>query len=168
MKNKMKKNALTPTVCLIGLTALLIAALSPTPSYAQGAPVAVRGDRIEGVWDSQIAIIDCSSGTVLASFRGLGSFIRGGSNIQTNNLPPGSGSPAFGRWEKLGHGHYSGTFRFFAFANGVFSGVQRVTRDIQLDAGGDTFTSVIATEFYDSNGNLISTGCGTEAATRVE
>ena len=43
-----------------------------------------------------------------------------------------------------------------------------MTRDIQLDPGGATFSSVIATELFDPNGNLIGSGCGLEAATRVE
>jgi hypothetical protein len=168
MKNKMTNTRLARSASLFGLAAVLFLGFASASNSAQGAPDQRRGDPIEGVWDSQITITDCVSGTVLANFRGLGSLIRGGSNIQTNNLPPGSGSPAFGRWEKLSQGHYSATFRFFAFANGVFSGTQRVTRDIQLDPGGDTFTSVLSTEFYDPNGNLIATGCGTEVATRVE
>ena len=168
MKNKMTTTRLVCRTSLFGWAALLVFALSPASQAASAALDQRRGDPIEGVWESQITITDCTSGTVLASFRGLGSFIRGGANIQTNNLPPGAGSPALGRWERIGQGHYSAAFRFYAFANGVFSGTQRVSRDIQLEPGADTFTSVLSTEFYDPNGNLVATGCGSEAATRVE
>jgi hypothetical protein len=168
MRNKISKTACKPAAFLCGCAAFFVLALSSSVCSAQSLPGKVRGDKIEGVWDSQVTIVDCTNGTVLASFRGLGIFVRGGSNIQTNNLPPGPGPTALGQWEKLGGGHYTVSSRFFAFANGVFTGVQRVTRDIQLAPDGDTFTSVVATEFYDPNGNLVGTGCGTEAATRVE
>lgn len=165
MKNKIQKTAVAS---LLGWATVLAITFTPALSSAQGAAGQTRGDKIEGVWDSQVTITDCSSGTILATFRGLGLFIRGGALTQTNNQPPGLGSPSLGHWEKLSNGRYTATFRFFAFASGVFSGVQRVTRDIQLDQAGDTFSSVIATEFFDPNGNLVGSGCGLETATRVE
>lgn len=59
--------------------------------------------------------------------------------------------------------------RAFTFdANGAFTGVRRITRDMQLDTGGNTFSSVISAEIFDPNGNLIATLCGTETSTRVE
>lgn len=168
MNNKIKKTALTTVVSLVGLANLLASSPSPAATSAQSAAAQLRGDRIEGVWDSQVTITDCTTGNVLVTFRGLGLFARGGANTQTNNQPPGLASPGFGRWDNLGGGHYLATLRFFAFANGVFTGVQRVARDIQLDPGAATFSSVISTEFFDPNGNLVGTGCGLEAATRVE
>ena len=167
MKNKIMKTVPRWAVSLLGLATLLVITLSPASSSGQDLAGQNRGDRIEGVWDSQVTITDCATGNVLGSFRGLGMFIRGGSLTQTNNQPPGLGSPSFGQWRKLGAGHYTATFRFFAFASGVFSGVQKVSRDIQLSPSDDTFTSVISSEFFDPNGNLIASGCGTETSTRV-
>lgn len=42
-----------------------------------------------------------------------------------------------------------------------------MTRDIQLDPGGNTFTSDVSFETSDTAGNVIVTGCGTETSVRV-
>lgn len=166
MKTKLMKSYLAAAVSILGLSALL--AFTPTSGSAQGAPEQMRGDRIEGVWDSQVSIVDCNSGTVIAGFRGLGMFIRGGSLTQTNNMPPTLSSPSMGRWQRLGRGHYTATFRFFRFLpDGSYTGTQKVTRDIQLDASGNTFTSDVSFETSDTAGNVIATGCGTETSVRV-
>lgn len=127
-----------------------------------------QASRIEGVWDSDVTIQDCSSGTVLATFRGLGLFIRGGALEQTNNMPPTLGKAALGQWQYLGGSHYTAHFQFYRYdATGVWLGTQKVTRDIQLDPHGASFTGVIASTLLDVNDNVIATGCGVEAATRV-
>lgn len=163
MKSKLSKRTLASTLALLGAIGILATSLP-----AQAAPDQRSGDRIEGVWDSQIHIVDCPSGAVLASFRGLGLFIRGGSLTQTNNMAPFLSSPSFGSWHALGGGHYSATFRFFRFLpDGTNTGLQKVTRDIQLDPAGSTFTGTVAFETYDTAGNLIASGCGTETSTRV-
>jgi hypothetical protein len=168
MKDKNMKIALASLVSILGLTALLFT-LSPASSSAQRSDGSDRGDRIEGGWDSQVTLTDCQTSNVLATFRGLGMFIRGGSLAQTDNQPPGLFSPGFGTWQHVGGGHYAATFRFFTFdANGAFTGVGRVSRNIQLDRDGNTFSSVISSEIFDTNGNLIATLCGTETATRAE
>jgi hypothetical protein len=168
MKDKNKKTALASIVSIFGLTALLFI-LASASSSAQSSDGRDRGDRIEGVWDSQVTLTDCQTGNVSATFRGLGTFIRGGSLAQTDNQPPGLFSPGFGRWQHSSGGHYTATFRLFTFdANGAFTGVARVSRDIQLDRSGNTFSSVISSEIFDPNGNLIATLCGTETATRAD
>ena len=168
MKDKNKKTALASVASILGLTALLFM-LSPASSSAQRSDGPDRGDRIEGVWDSQVTLTDCQNGNVLATFRGLGMFTRGGSLAQTDNQPPGLFSPGFGRWQHVDGGHYAATFRFFTFdASGAFTGTGRVSRNIQLDRDGNTFSCVISSEIFDPNGNLIATLCGTETATRVE
>lgn len=82
--------------------------------------------------------------------------------------PPFLSSPSLGRWQPLGGGHYSATFRFFRFLpDGTNTGLQKVTRDIQLDPGGSTFTGTVSFETSDTAGNVIATGCGTETSVRV-
>jgi hypothetical protein len=160
MKDKAKKNIMA---IMAGAAGLLLCILTPSPAMARGA-----AERIEGVWTSDVTIKDCSSGTILATFNGLGMFMRGGALLQTNNMNPALASPSAGHWEFEGHGLYSATFQFFRFdTTGAWTGVQKVTRDIQLAKDGATFTSTIAFTTYDVNGNVIATGCGTENATRV-
>jgi hypothetical protein len=160
MKDKTKKIILNS---VLGLAGLLICGLTPSSVMAGG-----TAERIEGVWMSDVTIKDCSSGTILATFHGLGMFIRGGALLQTNNMNPALASPSAGHWEYHGQGLYTATFQFFRFdTTGTWTGVQKVTRDIQLARDGATFTSTIAFTTYDVNGNVIASGCGTEAATRV-
>ena len=160
MKDKTKKIILSS---ILGGAALLICTLTPSSAMAGGA-----GERIEGVWMSDVTIKDCSSGTIFATFHGLGTFIRGGALLQTNNMNPALASPSEGHWEYQGQGQYTASFQFFRFdSTGTWTGLQKVTRDIQLARDGTTFTSTIAFTTYDVNGNVIASGCGTEAASRV-
>ena len=52
-------------------------------------------------------------------------------------------------------------------AGGVFEGMTRVTRQIQMAGDGKSFTSVVSTQFFDITDTLIAEGCGKESATRV-
>jgi hypothetical protein len=165
-KDTMKRNILSSIAVVCGLAALFAVTLRATATEAQTA--LNQTTRIEGLWDSNVTIQDCNTGTVLATFRGLGLFIRGGALEQTNNLPPILGKAALGQWQHLGGSHYSAQFQFYRYdATGVWLGTQKVTRDIQLAPGGASFTGVIASTVLDVNDNVIGTGCGVEAATRV-
>jgi hypothetical protein len=125
--------------------------------------------KIEGVWESQVTVRVCQTGTPIITFRGMTMFIRGGSLIATNATPPTTGGPAFGKWQYLGGRRYIAAFRFFQFnPDGSLAGVRRVTRDITLGQGGDDFIATISFQTFDANDNLIGTGCSTETAKRVE
>jgi hypothetical protein len=69
----------------------------------------------------------------------------------------------------MGHRtYYSAPFQFFNFnEDGSFAGVQKITRTIAIAADGNTYTSQVNFASYDPNGNLLFSGCGTEAATRL-
>ena len=166
MKPETKNNIITAT--LLAVTALLTCALAPSVATAQQPePQSARG-RLAGVWESNVTITNCQTGAVLASFRGLGKFDPDGGLEQMNNMPPALGKIGLGSWQYTGAQHYVATFEFFRFdATGAYSGIQKVTRDIVLVPGSNTFTSTIAFISYDLNGNPIATGCGTETATRV-
>ena len=162
----MKRNILKSMALVCGLATLLTGTLATTATEAQTSRY--QGNKIEGVWESDVTVQDCSTGTVFATFRGLGLFIRGGALEQTNNMSPTLGKVALGQWQYLGGAHYTAHFQFYRFdSTGVWLGTQKVTRDIQLDPGGASFTAVIATTTLDVNDNVIATGCGVESATRV-
>ncbi|MGH9693199.1 MAG: hypothetical protein ACRD5Z_03575 [Bryobacteraceae bacterium] len=166
MKTKSKQNILVAS--LLGLAALFTITLLPAPALAHDVASESSRAGIAGLWESTVEITNCQSGTVLATFRGLGLFHRGGGLEQQNNMSPILGKTALGSWQYLGANHFAATFRFFRFdPNGIYIGIQKVTRDIQLDAVGNTFTSVISSTTYDVNNNIIATGCGTETATRA-
>lgn len=167
MKDKIKKNALGSIASVLGLAALLTCALSPASATAQN-PLPQNPGALEGGWYSNVTIQDCQSGNVLTTFQGLGVFHPDGVLEQNNNISPILGKLGLGHWQSLGGRHYTATFLFFRFdSTGVWTGTQKVTRDIQLDNQDRTFTSVISFTTFDVNGNPIATGCGTETATRV-
>ena len=126
-----------------------------------------KAERIIGVWDSQVTIRSCQTGAALATFRAMETILGDGGLVDTNAAPPSTRGPGFGRWEYLGGTQYKATFRFFLYnPDGTFAGVRRVSRIIELD--GDNLMSTVSIEVFDPNDVLISTGCGTELAKRVE
>lgn len=157
-----KMNCPVIVAALLGLVTLFAGSPSVPAAEAQR-PQAT----IAGVWDSAVTITNCN-GTVLANFRGLGLFGADGSLEQTNNMPPTLGKIGLGLWHSLGQQHYTATFEFFRFdATGAYLGTQMVSRDIQLDRAGNSFTSTIAFTSYDPNGAVVASGCGTETSVRV-
>jgi hypothetical protein len=167
-ESTMKRNILQSIALVCGLAALFTGTFSPASANGQNSLAENRAARIEGVWDSDVTILNCETGDVLGTFRGLGLFIRGGALEQTNNMSPVLGSASLGHWQYLGGHNYTSTFQFFAFSSaGVWTGTTKVTREITLGQDGSTFSSVISSTFLDVNGNVIATGCGTETAIRV-
>lgn len=154
----MKKSVLKSIVSLSALVALSLAPLTLA---------APSGADLTGVWDSQVTLTDCN-GNTLVSFEAYGMFNTGGTFTSTDNTPPGRQSIGFGTWRKTGPRTYAAPFQFFNFnADGTFAGTQKITRTITLAANGASYTSVVNFQSLDPSGNVIFSGCGTEAATRL-
>jgi hypothetical protein len=120
---------------------------------------------IEGVWDSTVTLQVCGGGPVLRTFRALNLFEDDGSLVATSEAVP---PPSLGRWRWLGGRTYRAQFQFMRLgAGGVFEGMTRVTRHIQMAADGKSFTSVVSTQVFDVTDTLFAEGCGKESATRV-
>jgi hypothetical protein len=123
--------------------------------------------RLQGVWDSQVTLTDCN-GFTLAEFRAFEMFHQGGTLTSTDNTPPTLHGPGFGTWQHVGVGKYTAPFQFFNFnADGTFAGTQKIDREIQLAADGNSYTSTVTFASYDPDGNQIFSGCGSEVATRL-
>jgi hypothetical protein len=123
---------------------------------------------IEGAWESSVTLQDCRSGAVLRTFKGLTVLHRGGTASATNNLPPTSGSPAYGTWKRASiAGSFDISLRFFRFnPDGSWAGAQNLRRRVtQLD--GNTLSGTVSAQVLDSAGNILQSVCGSEAATRV-
>jgi hypothetical protein len=125
-------------------------------------------DDIEGAWESSVTLQDCRTGAVLRVFKGLTVLHRGGTASATNNLPPTSGSPAYGAWRRASiAGAFDISLRFFRFnPDGSWAGAQNLRRRVtQLD--GNTLSGTVSAEVLDTAGNILQVVCGSEAATRV-
>ncbi|HEX4973269.1 MAG TPA: hypothetical protein VFV69_19660 [Steroidobacteraceae bacterium] len=143
----------------------LIAALPATTFGGEVETLFHSRPSIEGVWDSTVTLQVCGGGPVLRTFRALNLFEDDGSLVATSEAVP---PPSLGRWRWLGGRTYRAQFQFMRLgASGVFEGMTRVTRHIQMAADGKSFTGVVSTQVFDVTDTLLAEGCGKESATRV-
>ena len=146
--------------------ALLVSLIAALPATTFGGDL-FYGARpsLEGVWDSTVTLQVCGGGPVLRTFRALNLFEDDGSLVATSEAVP---PPSLGRWRWLGGRAYRAQFQYLRLgAGGVFEGMTRVTRQIQMAADGKSFTSVVSTQFFDVSDTLFAEGCGKESARRV-
>jgi hypothetical protein len=74
-----------------------------------------------------------------------------------------------GTWRHLRARNYTAVDRFFVFkADGSFAGTQETTRDIELGANADEYTGTATSAFFNPADQLVSPGCATSTATRLE
>jgi hypothetical protein len=152
---------------------LLVAAMALGVSDVAGA-----GDRMEGVWDVQVTILSACgpTGVPVGGLPSIITFTRDGKVIETAGtplvgpLPVLRVSPGLGTWQHLGRRNYTAAFTFFRInvpAN-TFAGTPKISEAIELSKGGDEFTATGTSEVFDTNGDLIQTGCNTLTGTRLE
>ncbi len=84
------------------------AAIAQSTTAATAAP-----EPLEGTWQSEITIRDCTTGAVTTTFHGLTAFHRSGTVAADNNMPPGTNGIAAGTWKKGSTGRYDVSLRFF-------------------------------------------------------
>jgi hypothetical protein len=145
--------------------ATVIALVTQTSTLAQS-PQKQQG--IEGVWDATITIVRCDTGAAIGTGHAILMFIAGGS--LTDITPDSVHSAGLGTWRHLRGPNYTVIDRFFVFnTDGSFSGTQVVTRpDIALIRTDNKYTNTATSEFFNSADQLVSTGCSTVIATRLD
>jgi hypothetical protein len=126
-----------------------------------------QADPMEGVWESVVTQRDCTSSATLATFRASQIMHRGGGLTDTNAAPPASRGVGFGNWARQSDGRYAIKFRFFRYnADGSVAGTSVVTSTRTLAADGNSTTGDTRAEVRDSAGQVLSTICVSDAATR--
>jgi hypothetical protein len=126
--------------------------------------------RLEGAWRVQLTVRDCQTNAALRTFPALFTFAKGGTlTATTAGQSPALFTPNLGVWEHTRGNTYSAVSEAFVFSPvGVWIQTHRLTRAIELDRDADEFTDTVTLEIFDTNHNLIVTGCGTSAAHRFE
>ena len=128
-------------------------------------------DPVEGVWESVVTVKDCSSGAVLASFRGVAVHHRGGTVSADNSRPPATRGAAFGTWKRTAGGAgnaYTATFVFMRFnPDSSLAGTQKVQRSFTLGADGNSLAGTNAVQIIDAAGVVLQQGCATETGVRT-
>ena len=159
----MKKMSLR-AISVAALAIILVLAAAQIPASGQG-----KARRLEGTWRTSGTVINCQTGATIALFLGLNTFMDGGSMFATGASNPALTSTGYGVWEHAGGRSFTNTIVSFRFnADGSFAGTQKVTRQIELDAIGDQFSSTNSLEIADATGNVIATRCSTETGHRLE
>lgn len=146
------------------LAAILVLVAAQTPVSGQG-----KARKIEGTWSVQGTARNCQTGAEIATFLGLNTFVAGGSMIATGAINPASLSTGHGVWEHAGGRSFTNTVVSFRFnPDGTFAGTQKVTRNIEIGASSDDFSSTNSVELADTAGNVIATRCSAEIGQRLE
>jgi hypothetical protein len=156
---------------MLKILAAPIAALA----LLSAAPAHARPLTLDGVWQTTITLVNCSTGTAVAPpFTSLLSFAGDGTESEATNNPilqTGQRSTAFGVWKRTG----AATFHMDTYALILFStsgpppikaGSQQIHQDITLS--GKTWTSHATLQFFDTSGALVSSGCATASAALLD
>jgi hypothetical protein len=135
------------------------------------APAQARTASLNGVWQTTITLVNCSTGSAVApAFTSLLTFAGDGTESEATNNPvlqPGQRSTAYGVWRRTG----ASTFHMDTFALILFStsgpppikaGSQQIHQDIVL--AGNSWTSHATIQFFDTTGAPVSSGCATASA----
>lgn len=124
--------------------------------------------KLEGTWRVQVTLRNCQSGEALRAFPALLTFAQGEMVIGTTTaFSPALRSPDHGVWEQTGRRTFSAVTEAFLFnPAGAWATTQRITQAIKIGGDPDEFNSNAKIEFFDTNGNLTSTGCATVVAHR--
>jgi hypothetical protein len=125
-------------------------------------------DPIVGVWIADAARVDCNSGAVLASFKGMQVFHHGGTLTDTNSAAPTTRGPGFGTWWRDGE-HYVARFRFARyFPDGNLDGYTVVTRTAVLGDGGDMAMATSTIEIRNASDFVVARACARDTAQRLQ
>ena len=156
--------ALIPSIITLGLVQ---ACGGSSDAVAQAAQPA--SDPYEGVWEAVAQRRDCTTGAVIATFRGAQTIHRGGTLSDTNAAPPTTRGPGMGIWSRNADGTYAVKFRFYTYnADGTWSGTAVIASTRTLSADGNTYNGNTTSEVLDTAGNIVARTCVTDVGTRFK
>jgi hypothetical protein len=151
--------------------ALVLASMLVLESGLRAGPQSQsQAGRIEGTWRVQLTVRNCQTGEPLRSFPALFIFGPGGTlSYTTAGQSPAVFTPGVGVWGHTNGNTYSAVAEAFVFSPaGALIQTHRLTRAIELSSDANEFTDTVALEIFDTNRNLIATGCATSAGRRFE
>src|SRR6266851_2566330 len=153
----------------LALTAMLIPKIGLSARAAQSEESESHAKGLQGTWRVQLTVRDCQTGVALRTFPALFSFAKGGTLTETTaGLLPALSTTGLGVWRHTYGQAYSAVSESFVFSTtGVWT-THRLTRAIEIANDGNTFTDTVGLQIFDTNGNVIVTGCGTTVGSRFE
>ena len=156
------------SIALITVTAaasLLLVQACGGDALAQAASDA---DPVEGVWESTLTVKDCTSGAVLATFKGQSVLHRGGTLSADNSQPTVTRGAAYGTWKRGTGNAYTSTLVFMRFnPDTTLAGTQKVVRSFTLAADGNSLTGTNAAQIINTAGVVLQQACVSEIGART-
>jgi hypothetical protein len=120
---------------------------------------------IDGVWSLSVTVVDCQTNAPIRTVASLQQFRPDGSLTETANSA--SRGISEGVWGFASDSTVATVYWFYRYnPDGTFRSRASATNKITLGQP-DHFTAVGMVKDYDANGNLLSTGCVTQTATRL-
>lgn len=175
MKRMSKSIPRAISVCALSLTIAGMVYLASrfnvqADNRAEQGPSESQAPKLVGTWRADVTLRVCQTGAVIRTFPALSTYAKGGTmNSIAAGSNPARNSADYGIWRHEGGQTYTGQTDALLFnAGGEFSGIQRVSRYIQIGDDGDHSTANVSIEIFDASGNLVLNGCATAVATRME
>jgi hypothetical protein len=158
-----------PRASKYGTAAILFVtlAISTPAAIAEDTPVYPDGNKIEGVWNAQVAYRNCTTGVVLFTGQSLVAYAHGGVvTTITSGAAPSGRYPGLGVWRHVAGHQYQSTFKEFWFnPDGTFGGKIIAVVSITHEPD-DTLTTSAVGRFYNAAGAVTATICPTGVGTR--
>jgi hypothetical protein len=106
----------------------------------------------------------------LRAFPALLTFARGGTLTETTAaFPPSLRTSGHGFWRHSGEHNYVAVSEAFLFSStGLWTGLQRITQNIEIGSDPDRLSSRATTLIMDTAGNTLTTICATAVTTRAQ
>lgn len=171
------------------IATLALAAVLTTSGATAFAQSTASQAGLTGAWVVRVTLRDCASDAPLGSFNSLVTFHRGGTLHETPgnvSFAPGQRTDGHGRWTHLGGGKYLqrviALIRFGSPANlpgqpgfdptrpitpAFSAGSQIIEHTVTLTGAGSSTSAGTAT-FYNSDGEVYSSGCSTAVGQRFK
>jgi hypothetical protein len=165
-KEEMKKT-LVKSSFATALALLVVVGVLATSASAQSAHA--RQERIVGVWDVKVNVLNCNNGVQLSTFPGLHKYELGGTGQVVPATNPMALSPHVSVWKYIDDNDYTMTFKMFrfdAFGNNI--GWVVVKNKVSINDDATEYTGSGRAEFFDVNGNMVAASCPTFAGKRLE
>ncbi len=122
-----------------------------------------------GTWRSQVTFVSCVDGTpVSLPFPSVNTYALGNTALEYGVASGNLRGPGLGTWARTGLNEFTSMFVFFRYdASGVqVRDIATVTRTIKLTGPGQ-YEATNTTEFRNTDGVLLFTGCATEVSNRL-
>lgn len=156
------------SVALVTVTAAATLLLIQACGGSAIAQTGSDADPVEGVWESNLTVKDCTSGALLTTFKGQSVLHRGGTLSADNSQPTALRGTAYGTWKRDAGNAYTSTMVFMRFnPDTTLAGTQKLVRSFTMAADGNSLTGTIAAQIINTAGVVLQQVCVSETGART-